>query len=87
MLSVLMEAGGVVDIMSVGLVIVVEEETIRKKSKKKVRNFGKFFLKKYLHKQFFLNHCMCILTRPINYQIEYCVMTTTWLSSTQWLHN
>ncbi len=52
MLSVLMEAGGAVDVMNVGPVIVVKEETIQKSSKKKVRNFGQFFLKKYLHKQF-----------------------------------
>jgi hypothetical protein len=86
MLSVLMEAGGAVDVMSVGLVIVVKEETIRKRSRKEVRNFGQFFFKNICINNLFLNHCMCILTRPINYQIEYCVITT-WLSSIQWLHN
>jgi len=36
---VLVEAGGVVDVVNVGLVIVAKEETIMKKRKKKVRNF------------------------------------------------
>jgi hypothetical protein len=40
MSSILVEAGGVVDVVNVGLVIVAKEETIIKRRKKQVRNFG-----------------------------------------------
>jgi hypothetical protein len=51
MSSVLVEVGGVVDVVSVGLVTVAKEKTILKRRRKKVRNFGQFCLRKYLPKQ------------------------------------
>ncbi len=49
MLSVLVEAGSAVDVVSVGPIIVAKEETILKRRRKKVRNFGQFCLRKSLH--------------------------------------
>jgi hypothetical protein len=40
MLSVLVEAGGAVDVVSVGPVIITKEKKILKRRRKKVRNFG-----------------------------------------------
>jgi hypothetical protein len=50
MSSVLVEARGVVDVVSVAPVTVTKEETILKRRSKKVRNFGQFCLKESLHK-------------------------------------
>jgi hypothetical protein len=50
MLSVLVEARGVVDVVGVAPITVAKEETILKRRRKKIRNFGLFCLKESLHK-------------------------------------
>jgi hypothetical protein len=46
MLSVLVEVGGGVDVVSVGPEIIIKEETIMKRNRKKVRNCGAVLFEK-----------------------------------------